>query len=186
MGDLIRALAENPDGANAVATAANAVIALAALLVATVSIFVSWRALRHQVRHNKLSARPIPFLSLSNFQNRLRVRILNDGIGPLIVRRVAFSDGKRTEKDVIEWMPEPPPGIIWSLYTRRLENRSILPGTSVTLLELEGDVSNQSFAEFRDKCRRVLQKLSGTIEYTDVYGDDFAPYRRDMDFFEVK
>ena len=179
MGDLLTYLTENPDSANAV-------IALVAVLVATLSIIVSWRALRHQVRHNKLSARPIPFLSLSNFQNQLRVRIVNDGIGPLIVKRVTISDGSRSEADVIAWMPRPPAGIAWSTYTRRLEDRSILPGTHLTLLQLDGDLSDAAFVDFRDECRRVLQTLEGVIEYTDIYGDAFPPYARKLDWFEVK
>jgi hypothetical protein len=186
MGDLLTYLTDNANTANAVAAVANVIIATVAVLIATLSIMVSWKALGHQVRHNKLSARPIPFLSLANYQDRLRVRIVNDGIGPLIIKRLTISDGDRSETDLISWMPALPAGRSWSTFMSRLENRSILPGTDLILLQLDGDVADETFAKFRDETRRVLQRLEGTIEYTDIYGDDFAPYLRKMDWFQVK
>ena len=85
LNELLNALAKDPNSTNALATVASATIAVAALFVSAVSLFVAYRTLRHQRRHNVLSVKPIPTVMAADHEDSLRVKLRNHGSGPLIV-----------------------------------------------------------------------------------------------------
>lgn len=175
------------DAADTVATTtaiANVVIAAAALLVAGVSIWFTNRGIQKQSEHNRLSVVPIPFIALADFENHLRVRVRNDGTGPMIVRKVSArrAHGAAEHDDLVSYMPELPPGLSWTNFSSG-EVGSIPVGGDAILLELKVDQSKTVEAEFRDSCRQALSGLEIVVEYTDVYQSEFPPKTRCLDWF---
>jgi len=176
-------LSENTDQANAVAAIANTIIAALALVVAVASIVFAAKGLRTQRQHNKLSVRPLPFIACADYEDHLRVKVRNDGTGPLIVRSVdALLEGVKQHDELVSYMPELPPGLSWCNFSSGVV-RSIPAGGELILLELKLDLTKQHHTHFRDLCRGVLQKITIVVNYSDVYEDNFDPVTRDLNWF---
>lgn len=183
MDGLIQFLVKDPNLTNALATVASAVIALAALIVSGVSLYIGLRALALQRKHNVLSVKPLPEVSKADFENLLIVKINNNGPGPLIIKSVAVKDGSHTKESLIEWMPSLPTGMFWETFTERLNDRSVPPGGEIIVLQLGGDQSDTAFQEVRDDCRVALSRLKVLVEYTDIYGSNMPAYEKSLDWF---
>ena len=167
---------------SAFADVASVVSALAAVVIGYFSIRLASRSLMH----NKLSARPIPQILFADYDNLLRVKIRNEGAGPLIIRAVSVSDGTESKDDVFSWMPVLPAGITWSNYSSIFADRTVLTGNELILLELDNrnkEFGAQKFNKFRDLCRAQLAPLTVCVTYTDVYDSRFEPRCRALDWF---
>jgi hypothetical protein len=161
---------------------ANVVIAFLAFVVACVSIWVSKNALIQQERHSVLSVKPIPFISFANYENLIRAKLINQGLGPLILKRIEVTDGKNCANDVISFMPPLPEGLFWSTFTSAFENRAMLPGTEIIFLEFRC-ADNEAEIQFRDSCRATLARLTITCFYEDIYGHKGKPCSRSGEWF---
>jgi len=155
---------------NKIATDPTLQIATLALLVSVVSIVIGVVSLWIQRKHNRLSVRPIGIIVLSDYENRLAIRVKNAGIGPMIVKSIETTNNQGTKKEYpIDWMPD---GITWADFRRGLENHSITAGDSSVLLEYVLDPQDKDSALQRDKIRFVLKNLALHIRYSDVYGKE--------------
>jgi hypothetical protein len=166
-----------------VAAIASAIAAVIAVRVAYRSVELSDKALAAQEKHNRLALKPIPFVALADFEHQLRIKVVNDGAGPLVVRKITVSNDFGQKADVISWMPPLPPGLCWSSFSILRAGRAILPNNGVILLQLDGDPGDEAFVVFRNVCRRVLAGLTVQVEYTDIYEGDFEAFERSMDWF---
>lgn len=177
-------LTSNPEQTNAIAAVVSACVGLLALAVAGLSIFFTIRGLALQREHNRLSVVPVPFIALADYENLIRAKVRNDGIGPLMVKSLTYSRGgtNNEHQDLVSYMPALPEGLFWSNYSSGYV-RSIRPGDELILIELAGEIAETKFIEFRNKCRRVLSEMTITVDFTDVYGRTFQPVSRDLDWF---
>jgi hypothetical protein len=180
---LIRYLIKDANLTNALATVASSVIALAALLVSAVSLWVGRQALALQHKHNVLSVKPLPIVSVADYEDQLTVRIHNNGTGPAIIKSVAVKDASKTEDSLIKWMPPLPDGMYWDTFTGPLNERIIASGREITLLQFSGDTTDATFRETRDKCRNVLSNLTVVVEYADIYESKFPPQQKSLSWF---
>ena len=171
------------DSASGIPEAANVVIALLALIVAATSIFLTWRSLKGQERHNRLSVTPMPQIAVGDYENSLFVRIDNNGPGPLIIKDLEVLGGVKKAGDIISLMPALPSGMAWRDYVSGLAGRAIEQGSSLVLISLSGDPEEKSFSDARDICRLSLAKLTVRLTYTDVYGSSFDPCERALTWF---
>lgn len=183
MNELLTYLSKDANLTNALATVASAIIALAAFIISVASLFVSRATLKKQHRHNVLSVTPIPMVSVADYEDRITVKILNNGSGPLIIRNVKVKKEFQVRESLIDWMPSLPDGMYWSTFVGPIENRSLLPGNEIKLLELTGDHPDRNFEKFRDECRVALCPLTVALEYTDVYGSAFQPHEKCLSWF---
>jgi hypothetical protein len=183
METLIQALVADPDRTNAIAAVANVVVAAIALFVAAISIFLSWHTLLIQKRHNRLSVRPLPFIAVADYEDRLWVKLVNNGSGPLIVKSTNVTGANERNEDIISFMPRMLPNLAWKTFTSGMKDRSIMPGKELFFIDLEGNPLDPEYIAFRDRCREELSALSVTISYTDIYGDKFEPANRQLDWF---
>ena len=183
MNELLTYLAKDPNFTNAIATVASAFIALAVFVISVASLFVSRATLKKQHRHNVLSVTPIPMISVADYEDRLTVKILNNGSGPLVIRNVRVKKESQDCDSLIAWMPSLPDGMYWSTFVGPIENRSLLPGNEIKLLELTGDHHDKKFEKFRDECRAALYPLTVVLEYTDVYGSVFQSHEKCLSWF---
>ncbi len=183
MNDLLDYLSKDANLTNALATVASAIIALAALVISIASLFVSRATLAKQHRHNVLSVKPIPMVSVADYEERLTVKILNNGSGPLIIKNVRVRKESQIRESLIAWMPALPNGTYWSTFVGPIDNRSLLPGNEIKLLELTGNLPDGDFEKVRDECRAALCPLTVALEYTDVYGSAFEAHEKPLTWF---
>jgi hypothetical protein len=183
MKELIQLLKTDANAANAFAAFASAMVASLAFAVSIISVFVSVRALKIQRRHNVLSVSPMPEVTVSDYENSLRVKVRNNGSGPLIIKSLDVSNGSESRPSIIEWMPSLPGNRHWTNFSNRLENRSLLPGGEIILVELTEYDGETNYAQCRDLCRLELCALKVTVTFTDVYETVNLPYVKSLDWF---
>ncbi len=170
-------LIENTSVASALAATMRVIIAFLALLASSISIYVSVTSLKHQKKNNTLSVSPIPEITVADYENSLR------GSGPLIIKSLTVTKGAESKSDIVKWMRKLPENRPWTHFATDLNNRSIMPGDFIPLLELTEAKDDSNFSEARDLCRVWLKELSCTVIYTDVYETNFSPYTKSLNWF---
>lgn len=183
METIITILKTDPNTANAFAAFASAITALFALLVSVVSLFVSRSALKMQQKHNVLSITPLPEITVADYENSLRVKIRNNGSGPMIIKSISIDNGNSEKDSLIEWMPRLPNNRSWNAFSHSLKQRTLLAGNEIKLLELTEFENERSFSECRDQVRKALSSLKVHVFYTDVYGSNFPTHTKSLDWF---
>ncbi|HKV94621.1 MAG TPA: hypothetical protein VJW20_18900 [Candidatus Angelobacter sp.] len=151
--------------------------------VAVLSLVFTASALYIQRAHFRRSVRPIASIPVADYEDRVGVMLKNKGIGPLHVLQFQATDGKKTENNLISWMPKLPAGISWETFYEDLDGLWIQPGEKVIVLQLAGDVDSPSFSQGRDLCRKALAKLTISIEYEDIYEKRMPTSKRDLAWF---
>lgn len=162
---------------------ANVAIALLALIVAVVSILLSRATSRNQIRHNKLSVKPIPYFRFGDYENRLFVSIKNNGIGPLLVKKVIVSNNYDSKSDLISWMPQHPANVTWAHFSSVLSDRSILPSDEIMLIDLKGHPDDEVFQSYRKLCRSALAPLTLSLDFSDIYSEKIETHSRPLVWF---
>lgn len=183
MDALVTLLKSDANAANALGALASAVAAILALLVSGVSVWISVQAARSQRRHNELSVRPLAEVTVADYENSLRVKLRNNGSGPMIVLAVTVSNGSDARESLIEWMPPLPPNRPWTTFSNALRRRTLQAGAEITLLELTEQKGETQFADRRDQVRRALAPLTVNVEYTDIYETTMQPCRKPLSWF---
>lgn len=184
MDALIALLKSDANVANAFGALASAAAALLALLVSAISVGISVWGVKTQRRHNELSVRPLAEVTFSDYEDRLRIKLRNNGIGPMIVTAITVLDGVSAKPSILDWMPEYlPHGRDWDDFVDDIRGRTLAPGGEIVLLELAEAEGEVGFAASRDIVREALAPLSVNVEYTNVYGTVMQPKRRDLDWF---
>jgi hypothetical protein len=181
--DLMQQLKADPNTANAFGAVASAAAAFLALAVSAISLVVSLWSLRVQRRHDVLSVRPLPEVTVADYEDSLRVKIRNNGSGPMIIQSLTVWTGTDSKQSLVECMPKLPAGRPWNGFSHRLENRSLLPGADIVLLELTEYEGEQSFAQCRDLTRAALSALTISVKYSDVYDTVLPEYSKSLDWF---
>lgn len=178
-------LIANPDAANAAAAIASAVVATAALVISVISAVVAYRTLDHQRTHDKLSVRPLGSIVYGDFEGHLYVRLENDGVGPLIVRKFRALSGSEEFSSLIEAMPDHPDEVSWTNFVEAVEGRSLSPGGSLPLIDLQLESSNSEmeYEWFRAQVRERLGHFRLEVDYTDIYGSELPQAARSLKWF---
>ncbi len=169
MTELIALLKSDTNAANAFGALASAAAALLALFVSAISVLISVRAMGAQQKHNELSVRPLAEVTVADYENSLRVKLRNNGTGPMIITGIDVSNGERRKKCVLEWMPPLPKGRHWNTFSHELIDRTLQPGSEIILLELTEYDGEQRFPTCREEVRAALAPLTVSVSYTDIY-----------------
>jgi hypothetical protein len=186
MDALIKLLQSDPNAANAFGALASAAAAFLALLVSVISVVISIWAARVQRRHNQLSVRPLAEVTVADYENSLRVKLRNNGSGPMIVKDVLINNGDRELRSLVEWMPPLPHGRYWTTFSHALVNRTLLPGAELVMLELTQYENEINFAECRNIVRDALAPLVVRVQYSDIYNDPMPQHQKALDWFGRK
>jgi hypothetical protein len=165
------------------ANSANALAAFLALVVSAISVGITIWAVKSQRLHNELSVRPLAEISVGDYEESLRVKLRNQGIGPMIVKAVTVSDGANVKPSLVDWMPDLPNGRPWTDFTEEIRDRALAPGSEIVLLELTEEKEEAEFAACRDMVREALSRLTVNVEYTNVYNTVMPPRRRELSWF---
>ena len=183
MTDLIALISQNRESANVLAAVAAAVATALAFLTSCAALWISLATLRHQRRHNALSLRPLPEVTVADYETQLKVTLRNNGSGPLIITRLVAGDGAEVRDHVLAWMPDLPDDMAWANFAGCIDGRSIAPTNSIVLLDLIGEDTDADFLTIRDQVRAALRPLTVNVEYTDVYNNILPPHKKSLEWF---
>ncbi|MEW8288603.1 MAG: hypothetical protein AB2697_21685 [Candidatus Thiodiazotropha endolucinida] len=183
MDALISLLELNPSAANAFGALASAAAAFLALAVSIIAAYISIWAVRSQREHNELSVRPLVEVTVADYEDSLRVKLCNNGTGPMIITKIEVLNGSSAKHSIIEWMPDLPEGRFWTSFSGDIRARSLRPGCEIALLELTEAEEEKAFARSRSEVRKALAPLIVKVEYTDIY-NKLMPIRiKDLSWF---
>jgi hypothetical protein len=184
MNALITLLITDTNAANAFGALASATAALLGLVVSAIAVGISILAVRSQRIHNELSVRPLAEVTVADYENSLRVKLCNNGTGPMIVTNVTVSDGSSGSKPcIVEWMPELSNRRSWTTFSNELRDRTLQAGSEIVLLELTQNKGERNFVRHRDKVRAALAPLTVCVEYTDIYNKAMPARVKDLSWF---
>ena len=159
--------------------------AILAVFMSLVSIIVTVVNMIIQRRHNRKTLQPIGSITLGDYENRIRVRLRNDGVGPMIIENTEvyeIESGLKLGSFLIELMPVLVDGITWSDFVRDMSGRAFAANRHIDLVLLEGDSEDERFAQSRQNVRAALANLRIRVSYRSVYGEKFSA-ERSLDWF---
>lgn len=169
------------------------IISVSSLFLSVVAVIISVITYRSQKEHNKNSVRPILNIVLGDYEDDLYVRVDNCGVGPAIISGTkctcSYFDEVKSSNCLVELMPHE--AVVqgksrsstvnmhsFSDFVEDITGRTISPGNSITLLQIETLKKDQIFA-----FRNFLKDCCVEIEYTDIYNSKPWKCRRLLDFF---
>ena len=183
MDELIEFLKADSGAMAAVGAITSAIAAALAVLVSALSLVISIWAVLTQRKHNRLSVRPLAEITIADYEDCLRVKLRNHGVGPMLVASFSVTEGANEKQSILDCMPVLPDGICWSNVVGVINGRSIAPSKEIVLIELCGDEEDPNFIVARKAVRRSLAPLSLTVSYADIYGKSIASYTKALTWF---
>jgi hypothetical protein len=162
------------DIVNAVQTDPQILILFISLLVGFISIILTVVTLMWQRKHDRLSVRPIPVISINNLGSEINIPLENCGVGPLIIRQILI--GRYDEQNQVkfdEWVPEEfpkrQPHVVTVLHTLPF-NSALSQGCKQNLLYCKINPSSQEQRIELNSIREELRKIIAfRVIYTDIY-----------------
>lgn len=144
------------------------IIASSALVIATLSFLTAvWQA-RLQRLHNANSLKPIAQLAPADYENKLFVKLVNCGVGPLIITNSLFYNGIAQHDNLIDFLPT---NIMYDTFHTLYTGRVVPANDSVILFEKSFELlTNEDKAQLRS----ILKDIKVRIEYEDIYQNSFV------------
>jgi hypothetical protein len=176
MNNLIQWIQDNPQQVSAM-------VALMALCVSFLSILLTIWSLHLSRQHNFKSLTPIASIACSDYENKLAVKIINTGIGPLIISTFRATRGNETEDDLVSLMPALPKGMLWDTFFHDPDGACISPGEGLIILQLSGNSKDIGFGNARDACRKALAETTVDLTFKDIYGRQMSPVKKSLGWF---
>ncbi|MEW8659047.1 MAG: hypothetical protein AB2603_12035 [Candidatus Thiodiazotropha endolucinida] len=183
MDELINLLKTDASAANAMGALASAAAAFLAVVVSVLAMFISFWAVRSQHKHNELSVRPLAEVTVADYENSLRVKLCNNGNGPMIIKWIEVSNRTKAKTSIIEFMPILPNNREWTTFSSDLCDRTLKSGDEIVLLELTMNDGETNFNKSRDKVRTALAPLSVRVKYTDIYNKKMPTRIKSLSWF---
>lgn len=128
-----------------------------------------------QIKHNKNSVRPISSIRINDYEDKISVKICNNGTGPLLIKKLVLKNTIQEASSLISMMPEI--GQSWTTFTEVVDGWAIPVGGEIILLELCPDND-----EVKELIRKELEAITVSLEYMDIYKTVFQDSRK-LDFF---
>lgn len=150
-------------------------IALLALLATCYQLYL-------QRVHNEKSLRPLGQIDFLDKQRTLRVRLCNNGIGPLIIEKITFlKDGKKyfVISDCLDLNPRS----YMHLRTSESARTVIYPASELIIFETTFDVDEPE--EKIDDARGQLSTLALVVKGRDIYNNKLT-IKRDFGWFDTR
>jgi len=154
------------------------------LVIGVIALVFTAISLQVQRKHNRLSVKPIAIVTVADYENELAVRLQNKGTGPLIIKKLSFTDQNgKTEKAIIDFFDPSFKNVVWSTFVADIDGWAYLPNETKTLIQLNGDSRDKEFVRTRDKVRKVLAQIQVELLYQDIYENDMPKKIRKLDWF---
>ena len=154
-----------------------AVSALALSVLTAVPTIVSHFADRRNMR---LSVKPVATFPMSDYENRVEVRLRTKGLSPMRISKLKVSPGpKENGGSVIDFMPELVGDTLWSTFYGSADGAYVESGKSLILVSLKGDEGDaeryndevrEAFAPFMgdDRVRSYFEMFSAAVDWAGV------------------
>jgi hypothetical protein len=160
------------------------IIAFIALILSFCSTILALWSVWLQRKHNHVSVRPIAASILANYIDNLAVKIKNNGLGPLIIKKFFVQKGNNILGDnLIDLMPQNPENVPWRDFAKGINSHILSPGEELCILELKTEEISEEFIEFRNEVRMTLAPLSIKIEYENIYEERQPEYKENLYWF---
>lgn len=158
-----------------------------------IAIVISIKTYRSQREHDINSVHPILNVVLGDYENKLYVRVENNGVGPAIITDIncdcEYLGKEQSGKSLIELMPyeaviheKGKETIVemnlFSDFVGDISGRTIPPGGRITLLHITEPKKDQLLV-----FRNLLSKCTVNIKYSDIYNSKPWTYKRKLNFF---
>lgn len=180
--ELFEFLEKSQSVASAAAAMTSAAAAMLALLVSVIAVLVAVISARQQRVHNTLTVRPIPEVTVGDYENSLRVKLRNHGSGPLLIRSFIATFHGNSCQSLIDCMPDLG-DVHWTNFAGVINGRALLPGKEIVLIELTSDQKESNFSIPRDLARLALSETEIVLQYSDIYDSTFSPYKKSLSWF---
>jgi hypothetical protein len=166
--------------------AIGAIVGVVALFVSAYSIILSVQNMKDGRIHDRKSVMPIGHIGVGDYEDRLIVRVHNNGIGPMLIDRLIVT--KRGSSDesnsaLIDFMPDLPNGMLWTNFVGNIDGSALAVDKDITLLSLEGSPNDPRFVKARQAVRQALSGLDIVVTYRNVYGEQMLPVTRNLGWF---
>jgi len=168
-----------PTGVEDVAQWANVVIALCALVVAIVAIFLTWKTLRNQIRHNKLSVRPIPFIALSK-RDGMAVALENHGFGPFRIDLFEIVRSGAVLQNIVEILPENPPPGVEVEFTTGMFQRTFPANEKINIFRVTINTPSSLALSYLNQVKLNIGDTIIKVGYSDIYDDKFDIHQKEL------
>lgn len=178
---LFEFLEKNQSVASAAAAMTSAAAAILALLVSVIAVLVALISAKQQRTHNTLTVKPIPEVTVGDYENCLRVKLRNHGSGPLLIKSFIATFHGNSCQSLIDCMPNLG-DVHWTNFTGVIDGRALLPGKEIVLIELTAE-NKVNFSISRDLARLALSETTIVVQYSDIYDSSFSPYKKSLSWF---
>ena len=159
------------------------VIPAAAVAISLIALFVSLWSLYVQRKHNRKSVRPAGHVQLHDSLQRLQVRIVNKGCGPMFIKEFTAVRNEIIKHNIVYHLPE---GILDG-FTHEIhtapEGYWLVPGDELILLNLKGNQTDQQFVNVRENVRTILSELIVNLKFCDVYDETHPVFEKSLSWF---
>ena len=179
---LFELLEKNQSAASAAAAMTSAAAAILALLISVIAVLVALISAKQQRVHNILTVRPIPEVTVGDFENSLRVKLRNHGSGPLLIKSFIATFHGNSRQSLIDCIPGHD-DVHWTNFTGVIDGRTLLPGKEIVLIELTAGPEETNFGIPRDLARLALSQTEIVVQYSDIYDSTFSPYKKSLSWF---
>lgn len=162
-----------------------AIVAISALFISTSALVIAFFALKAQKQHNCKSLKPFIFIAPYDYENRLVIKIKNEGVGPAIVKLIHVSNKKGVDKpNIFKWLPAKLPGDMnYKEYWTRSKDFVLKAGSEEHILEIPIDTNVPEQIETRESIRKTLSELTVVVKYEDVYENTMPIYKRALKLY---
>jgi hypothetical protein len=161
------------------------VIAGLALLVSTISTIVAHRTFKLQRTHNVKMIKPIIQIGQWDYENKLRIDLRNNGLGPAHVDKISVYKNEHEVKTCIyHWLPDKLPGDMnYKEYWTAHEKFIVQVNSIIKLIEIPVDIEIKKQVKCREEIRSILRQIKIKIEYSDLYGNEMETYEKSFGVF---
>lgn len=158
-------------------------VAISAVVISLIALFVSLWSLRVQRKHNKKTVRPAGHVQLHDSLQGLCVRIVNKGCGPMYIKEFTAVQNEIIKHNIVYHLPDVIlNGITHQTHTEP-EGYWLVPGEELVLLKLQGDHTDQRFVQVRDSVRLILSQMVVRLTFCDVYDQTHPVFEKSLSWY---
>ena len=160
------------------------IVACLALSISAFSSIIIYFTFKLQRTHNQKSLKPILYVNPFDYEDRLLIKLRNEGVGPAIVNKIIVRKNEHEVKTCIfHWLPvKLPKNMKYKEYWTRANDFVLRQGKSIELLDIMLDSSIEEQRTKREELRGILRFLTVIIDYEDVYGNKMPEYNRQLEY----
>lgn len=171
-------LDENQNYALAFSALTSAVGNILALFVSVVAVGIAFRTAKKQIKHNKLTVKPLPEITVDDHEYSLCIKLVNHGFGPLLINsftstNVALNKSGKSLAECVNLS-----GGDWTRSCGVVDGRVIPTAKEIVLVELIMEPGDSAFSTIQERARHDLSFIEIVLCYSDVYGSEFPLYKK--------